>query len=100
MHAAQCHRRGRRPSYPGSMLSLSLRVGTLVAGILPDSVSDVAGGIIDQVRGNPALMRALIGIGVVTAGIFVFGIVKHAFKSALIGGLLSAAAWWWFVTIR
>lgn len=100
MHTAQCHHRGREPSYPGPMLSLSLDVGARLAGILPDSMSDVAGEVIDQVRGNPALMRALIGIGVVTAGVFVFGVVKHAVKAALIGGLLSASAWWWFVSMR
>lgn len=80
------------------MLAIRLAVGAgsglLVAGVTR------AGEIIDQVRANPELQRILIGVGIVTAAIFVFGILKHAVKAAVIGGILCVVAWFWYFNIR
>jgi hypothetical protein len=56
--------------------------------------------LIEQAKADPALLGILIAIGVVTALIFVWGIIKQAFKAAIIGGLLSAGAWYWYFNIR
>ncbi len=45
-------------------------------------------------------MWTLVGIGAFTALIFVFGIVKHAVKAAVLGAVLSVAAWIWYFNIR
>jgi hypothetical protein len=70
------------------------------AARLPSGMADWAGEIIEQVRANPGLARILLVIGVITAVIFVLGIVKHAFRSAFIGGALCVAAWIWYFNIR
>ena len=58
------------------------------------------GEIIDTVKANPVLLAVLIGVGVFTAGIFLFGIVKQTMKAAIFGGLLSFGAWYWYFNIR
>lgn len=55
---------------------------------------------LETVKANPTLMAILIGVGVLTAVIFVWGLFKHAVKAAVIGGLLSAGAWYWYFNIR
>jgi hypothetical protein len=45
---------------------------------------------------NPVLAAVLIGVGVITALVFFFGIFKQAFKAAIFGAVLSAAAWIWY----
>jgi hypothetical protein len=67
---------------------------------LPDDVAERADEIVDTVKANPALLATLAVIGVVTAVIFFFGVVRQAFRAALIGGALSAGAWYWYFTIR
>jgi hypothetical protein len=67
-------------------------------GVLSQIVS-WAGEVIDRVRDHPELQRVLVGVGAVTATIFVVGIVKHAIRSAIIGGVLSAAAWFWYFSV-
>jgi Flp pilus assembly pilin Flp len=52
------------------------------------------------VQANPALLAALIGVGVVTALIFVWGVVKQFFKAAFFAALASAGAWYWYFNIR
>jgi hypothetical protein len=32
--------------------------------------------------------------------LFVWGIMKHAIKAAIIGGILSVGAWFWYFNIR
>jgi hypothetical protein len=71
-----------------------------IAERMPGGVADWAGEIADQVRANPGLARILVVIGVITAVIFVLGIIKHAVKSAFIGGALCVAAWIWYFNIR
>lgn len=55
---------------------------------------------LETVKAEPALLAILIGIGVLTAAIFVWGLFKHALKAAVIGGLLSFGAWYWYFNIR
>lgn len=55
---------------------------------------------IETVKANPALMWTLIGVGIFTALVFVFGIIKQAFKAALLGAILSVGAWIWYFNIR
>ena len=67
---------------------------------IPDDLPERAAQIVDEVKANPVLLAMLIGIGVITAAIFLFGIAKQAFKAAIVGGLLSAGAWYWYFNIR
>jgi len=64
------------------------------------TISENAGQIVDQVKANPQLLAILIGVGVLTAVLFVWGIMKHAIKAAIIGGILSVGAWFWYFNIR
>jgi hypothetical protein len=63
---------------------------------LPGSVQEG----IDTVKANPVLMWTLVGVGAFTALVFVLGIMKHAFKAAFLGAVLSVAAWVWYFNIR
>ena len=56
--------------------------------------------IVEAAKADPALLAVLIGVGVITAGIFFWGITKQVFKAALIGGVLSVAVWFWYFNIR
>jgi hypothetical protein len=67
---------------------------------LPDDVLERADEIVETVKANPVLLGVLAVIGLITAVIFLFGVVRQAFKAALIGGLLSAGAWYWYFSIR
>ncbi|HEX9977178.1 MAG TPA: hypothetical protein VGB41_00990 [Acidimicrobiia bacterium] len=67
---------------------------------IPGDLSERAGQIVDQVKANPVLLAMLIGVGVITAVVFLWGIVKQAFKAAIFGGLLSVGAWYWYFNIR
>lgn len=71
-----------------------------LAQTVPQDIQDRADQIVDQVKANPKLMWALIGVGAFTALVFVFGIIKHAFKAAFLGAVLSVAAWVWYFNIR
>ena len=64
------------------------------------TIPEIAGQIVDQVKANPQLLAILIGVGVLTAMLFVWGIMKHAIKAAIFGGILSVAAWFWYFNIR
>jgi hypothetical protein len=77
------------------MLQLLYQVGE-ISGQLPE---DVQQGI-ETVKANPVLMWTLVGVGALTALIFVAGIIKHAVKAAVIGAVLSVAAWIWYFNIR
>jgi hypothetical protein len=71
-----------------------------IAERVPGGVAEWAGEIADQVRANPELQRILVVIGMITAAIFVFGIIKQAFKAAVIGGILTVVAWFWYFNVR
>jgi len=67
---------------------------------IPDDLPERAGQIADQVKANPVLLAMLIGVGVLTALIFLWGIVRQAFKAAIFGGLLSVGSWYWYFNVR
>ena len=67
---------------------------------ITDDLPELAGQIVDQVKANPVLLAMLIGVGVITAVVFLWGIVKQAFKAAIFAGLLSVGAWYWYFNIR
>jgi hypothetical protein len=75
-------------------LAIGAGSGLLIAGV------SRAGEITEQVRANPELQRLLIGAGIATAAIFVFGIFRHAVRAAVIGGILCVAVWLWYFNIR
>ena len=67
---------------------------------IPITVPERAGEIVDQVKANPTLLAILIGVGVLTAVVFMWGIMKQAIKAVIFGGLLSVAAWIWYFNVR
>ena len=77
------------------MLRLLYQTGELVDQ-LPGEIQQG----IETVKANPTLMWVLVGIGALTALIFVFGIIRHAIKAGVIGAVLSVAAWIWYFNIR
>ena len=79
---------------------LLLQISDEIVDRVPDGLRERAAQIADQVQANPALAAILVGIGILTAVLFVWGIAKQAFKAALIGGILSVGAWYWYFNIR
>jgi len=71
-----------------------------IAQVVPQDLQERADEIVEQVKANPTLMWTLVGVGAFTALVFVLGIIKHAFKAALLGAILSVAAWVWYFNIR
>ncbi len=67
---------------------------------LPGEVKEKAEQVLEQVRANPTLMWILVGVGALTALVFVIGVIKHAFKAAILAALLSVGAWYWYFNIR
>lgn len=67
---------------------------------VPEDIRDRADEIIDTVKADPTLLAILIGVGVLTAAIFVWGIARQFFKAALFAGLASAGIWYWYFNIR
>ncbi len=67
---------------------------------IPITIPDNANEIVATVKANPVLLAILIGVGVLTAILFVWGIMKSAIKSVIFGGLLSVGAWIWYFNIR
>jgi hypothetical protein len=68
--------------------------------IPPITIPERAEEIVDTVKANPTLAAILIGVGLLTLAVFVWGMMKQVFKAAIFGGLLSAAAWFWYFNIR
>lgn len=68
--------------------------------IPPITIPERAEEIVEQVKANPVLASILIGVGILTAGVFVWGMLKQVIKAAVFGGILSAAAWFWYFNIR
>ncbi len=67
---------------------------------VPEDVRDRVEEIAETVEANPTLAAILIGVGVITALIFLWGVVKQAFKAAIVGAILSAGAWYWYFNIQ
>lgn len=56
--------------------------------------------IIEAAKTDPAVLGVLIGVGVLTAGVFLWGLTKQVFKAALVAGVLSVGVWIWYFNIR
>jgi hypothetical protein len=56
--------------------------------------------LVEAAKADPVLLGVLIGVGVLAALFFVFGIFKQFFKTAVFAGLLSAGVWYWYFNIR
>jgi hypothetical protein len=67
---------------------------------VPDEVRDRADEIIDTVKADPALLAILIGVGILTLAVFIWGMVRQVFKAALFAGIASAGVWYWYFNIR
>ncbi len=64
---------------------------------LPQTVVDrLPEGLLASTGGDPALLAVLAIVGGLAVLIFVWGVVKSAFKAALFAGVVGAAAWFWF----
>lgn len=87
---------GERRSNLRLMLRFLLQTDTLV----PDEVRDRADEIIDRVKADPTLLAILIGVGVLTAVVFIWGMMRQVFKAALFAGLASAGVWYWYFNVR
>ena len=67
---------------------------------LPEGVADrIPDGLLESASANPVLSAILIGVGVLAVVIFLFGIVKSAFKAAFFAGVIGAAAWYWYFNV-
>ena len=73
---------------------------TSVLDRVPDEVRDKADEIVTTVKDNPQLAAMLAGVGVLTAALFVWGVVKQTVKAAVFGGVLSAGAWIWYFSLQ
>ncbi len=71
-----------------------------IAQTIPQDIQEHVDEARDLVNSNPQLKWTLIGIGAFCALVFVFGIIKHAFKAAVLFAILSVAAWIWYFNIR
>ncbi len=67
---------------------------------LVEQGKETIGQIVDAAKADPVLLAVLIGVGALTAFIFVFGIAKQFFKAAIVAGLLSVGVWYWYFNIR
>jgi hypothetical protein len=68
--------------------------------LIPEDLREQGEELLETAKANPVLLWTLVGVGVITALIFVFGVLRSAFKAAFIGALLSAGAWYWYFNIR
>jgi hypothetical protein len=67
-----------------------------IAQNVPEEVQETARDIAQRFRDDPAFMWTLVAIGVITAGVFIWGVVKQTFKAAIVAALLCVGAWTWF----
>lgn len=64
---------------------------------LPDAVTDrIPSDLLDAASANSTLTAILIGIGVLAVVIFVWGVVKAAYKAAFFAAVVGGAAWFWY----
>ena len=72
----------------------------ITAPTIPDDVLDQGKELLEAAKADPVLLAVLVGVGVITLGIFFWGIAKQLFKAAIIAGLLSVGVWYWYFNIR
>jgi hypothetical protein len=77
------------------MLNLIVRL----AQTIPPNIQEQGEEIVEKINSNPPLKWALLGIGAFCALVFLFGILKHAFKAALLFAILSVGAWVWYFNV-
>ena len=82
------------------LFSAALLFGGDIVDRIPDDLKERGTEIVETVKANPTLLTALIIIGVLTAFVFLWGVIKQIFKAAVFGGLASAGAWYWYFNIR
>jgi len=68
--------------------------------VVPEDVVEQGKEILEAAKADPVLLAVLIGVGVLTAGIFFWGITKQLFKAAIVAGLLSVGVWYWYFNIH
>lgn len=64
------------------------------------TIPERAEEIVNQVKENPTLAAILLGVGLLTLAVFVWGMLKQVIKAAVFGGILSAIAWFWYFNVR
>jgi hypothetical protein len=84
----------------GPNLLTMLRLLMQTEELIPEDVRERADEIIDTVKADPTLLAILVVVGILTLGIFLWGITKQVFKAALFAGLASAGIWYWYFNIR
>ncbi|MCJ7726912.1 MAG: hypothetical protein MUP76_11075 [Acidimicrobiia bacterium] len=65
-----------------------------------DTIVEQGKELVEAAKADPVLLAVLIGVGVITLGIFFWGISKQLFKAAIVAGLLSVGVWYWYFNIR
>ena len=80
--------------------ALLMASGGEIVDRIPDDIRERSTEIVDTVKANPTLLTILVVVGILTALLFVWGVVRQIFKAALFGGLASAAVWYWYFNIR
>ena len=80
--------------------ALLMTSGGEIVDRIPDDIRERGTEIVDTVKANPTLLTVLVVVGILTALLFVWGVVKQIFKAALFGGLASAAVWYWYFNVR
>ena len=76
------------------------KIPETVVDQLPEGVADrIPDGLLESASANPVLSVILIGIGVLAVAIFLYGIVKSAFKAAFFAAVVGGAAWYWYFNI-
>ncbi len=56
--------------------------------------------MLETAKAEPLLLAVLIGLSVLAAVVFFWGMAKRLFKSAIIAGVLGAGAWYWYFNIH
>jgi hypothetical protein len=73
------------------------RIPDEVIDRLPESVTDrIPSDLLDAASANPTLTAILIGVGVLAVAIFIWGVVKSAWKAAFFAAVVGGAAWFWY----
>ncbi len=79
---------------------LLLRFAQVEITIPPITIPERAEEIVETVKDNPTLAAILLVVGLLTIGLFLWGMMKQVMKAAIFGGLLSAIVWFWYFNIR
>ncbi len=68
---------------------------------LPESVVDrIPDHLLEAVGADPLLAGILVGVGALAVVVFLWGVVKSAWKAAFFAVVVGGAAWFWYFNIR